>query len=325
MSKLSGVLLAALLAVVSLAASAQPGSRVYRIGFVSPTSPGPTIEAFRKGLRESGYVEGRNVIVEARFAEGRSERIPALVAEVLALKVDVLVVGSAVAALAAKKATTTVPVVFTGLIDPVAPGIVTSLAHPGGNITGTTFGVGGAAFAAKWVEGLKEAAPGVAHVAVLWSSANPASAPSVSNMQAAARTLNMRLDLLDAGSPAKLDAAFAAIGAGGARGLIVSNDPFFFANRARLVQFAATQRLPAVYFTRDFVDEGGLMAYGSSVADSYLRAATYVDRILKGAKPGDLPIDQPTRFELVINLKTAKALGLAVPRSLLVRADQVIE
>jgi putative ABC transport system substrate-binding protein len=329
MSKLSGVLLAAplavLLAISSLAASAQPTSRVSRVGFVSPTSPGPTLEAFRKGLRDLGYVEGHNLIIEARFAEGRSERIPALVAEMLALKVDVLVVGSALGGLAARKATTTVPVVVTGLIDPVASGIVASLSHPGGNITGTTFGIGGAGYAAKWVETLKEAAPGLTDVAVLWNSASPAIAASVSDMQAAARILNVRLQMLDAGNSAKLDAALAAIGAGGSRGLIVSHDPFFFANRERLVKFAATKRLPAIYFTRDFVDVGGMMAYGSGVADSYLRAAGYVDRILKGAKPGDLPIDQPTRFELVINLKTARALGLAVPRSLLVRADQVIE
>ncbi len=316
---------AVLLVAGSVTALAQPAPRVYRIGFVSPTSSGPTIDAFRQGLRELGYVEGQNVIVEARFAEGWSERLPELVAEVLRLKVDVLVVGSTLGALAAKRATTTVPIVFAGLIDPVATGIVASLARPGGNITGATFGIGGAGFSGKWVEVLKKAAPDVSHVAALLNPANPASAPLVSEMQTAARALNVRLDVLDAGNPTKLDRAFAAIGTSGARGVIVSNEPFFFANRAKLVQFAASKRLPAIYFTRDFVDAGGLMSYGSSVADSYRRAARYVDKILKGAKPADLPIEQPTKFELVINLKTARALRLTIPQPLLVRADQVIE
>ncbi len=316
---------AVLLLAGSVAAQAQQAGRVYRIGFVSPTSSSPTIDAFRQGLRELGYVEGQNVIVEARFAEGRSERLPELVAEVLRLKVDVLVVGSTLGALAAKRATTTLPIVFAGLIDPVATGIVASLARPGGNITGATFGIGGSGFAGKWVELLKEAAPDVSHVAALWNPANPASAPIVSEVQAAARALNVRLDVLEVGNPAKLDRAFAAIGTSGARGLIVSNDPFFFAHRAKLVQFAASKRLPAIYFIRDFVDAGGLMAYGSSLADSYRRTATYVDKILKGAKPADLPIEQPTKFELVINLKTARALRLTIPQPLLARADEVIE
>ncbi len=308
-----------------LAAQAQEAARVYRVGFLSPGSPGPTIHAFREGLREVGYVEGRSLIIEARFAEGRSERLPELVAEVIRLKVDVLVVGSTLGALAAKRATTTVPIVFAGLIDPVAPGIVASLARPGGNITGVTFGIGGAGFAGKWVELLKEAIPEVSRVAALWNSANPASAPSVRELQAAARTLNVRLDALDAGDVTKLDRAFAAIGTSGARGVIVMADPFFFSNRAKLVQFAASKRLPAVYFVKDFVDIGGLMSYGSSLGDSYRRAATYVDKILKGAKPADLPIDQPTRFELVINMKTAKTLGLTIPQSVLIRADEVIQ
>jgi len=316
---------AVLLLAGSVAAQAQQAARVYRIGFVSPTSPGPTIHAFRQALRELGYVEGQNVIVETRFAEGRAERLPELVAEVIRLKVDVLVVGSSLGALAAKRATTAVPIVFAGIIDPVAPGIVASLARPGGNITGTTFGIGGSGFAGKWVELLKEAAPGVSRVAVLQNSVSPTSAPLVREMQAAARILNVKLDVLDAGNLTQLNKAFAAIGTSGARGVIVSNDPFFHANRAKLVQFAASKRLPTVYFTKDFVDAGGLMAYGSSLADSYRRAATYVDKILKGAKPADLPIDQPTRFELVINLKTARALRLTIPQPLLARADEVIE
>ena len=322
------VVAAVLLLAVPVAAQAQQAAKVYRIGFVSPASPNiETSRAFRQGIRELGYVEGRNVIIEARYAEGQSERLPDLVAEVLRLKVDVLVVASTPGALAAKSATTTVPIVFAGIIDPVGLGIVASLARPGGNITGVTWGIGGEGFAGKLVELLKEAALDVSHVAVLWNSANPVNATQVREVQAAARTLNVRIDVLDAGTPTKLDAAFAAIGASRARGIIVMTDPFFYVvtNRAKLVQFAASKRLVAMYFAKEFVDAGGLMSYGGNLADSFRRAATYVDRILKGAKPVELPIERPTKFELIINLKTAKALGLTIPQRLLVRVDQVIE
>ncbi len=301
---------AVLLLAGSVAAQAQQAARVYRIGFVSPISPGPTIDAFRQGLREVGYVEGQNVIHETRFAEARSERLPELVAEVIRLKVDVLVVGSTVGALAAKQATTTVPIVIAGLIDPVAPGIVASLAHPGGNITGVTFRIGGSGFAGKWVELLKEAVPNVSHVAVLSNSASPLTASLVKEIRAAARTLNVKLDVLAAGNATNLDRAFAAISAKGAQAIIVPNDPLFVANRAKLVQFAASKRLPAVYFIKLFADAGGLMAYGGSLEDSYRRAATYVDKILKGAKPADLPVEQPTKFELVIISRPRRRSGL---------------
>jgi len=316
---------AAVLLASPLAADAQETARVWRVGFVSPSAPGPTIQSFRQGLEALGYVEGKNVVVETRFADGHADRLPGLIAEVIGSKVDVLVVGSAAGALAAKRATATLPVVFAGIIDPVAPGIVTSLARPGGNLTGTTFGIGGSGFAGKWVELLKEAVPNVSHVAVLQNPASPTGGPLVRELQVAARTLNVKLDVFDVGDPAKLDGAFAAIRRSGARGVIVTNDPFFHANRDRLVRLAATARLPAVYFTNDFAEAGGLMSYGSSLADSYRRAATYVDKILKGAKPGDLPVEQPTKFELIINVRTAKALGLKIPESLLIRADRVIE
>jgi putative tryptophan/tyrosine transport system substrate-binding protein len=319
------VALALSIVAAPFAAEAQQATRVYRIGFVSPTSPGPTSLAFRQGLRELGYVEGQNVIIEPRFAEGRPERFPEFLLEAIGLKVDVLVVGSSPGALAAKKATATIPIVFAGLIDPVAPGIVASFARPGGNITGATFGVGGEGFGGKWVELLTKVAPELSHVASLVNSTNPASAPLVPEMQAAARALKIRLDVLDAGNLTALDTAFAAISASRARGLIVTSDPFFFTNRAALIQFAASKRLPAVYFTNDFVDVGGLMSYGSSVTDSYRQAATYVDKILRGAKPADLPIERPTQFKLVINLKTAKALGLTIPQSMRIRADEVIQ
>jgi putative ABC transport system substrate-binding protein len=317
------ILAAALLLCGISGASALAETVPYRVGIVMPASRGPTYEAFVKGLRDAGLVEG-SVSIEARFAEGHADRLPGLVAQLLQRRVDVLVVGSTLGALAAKRATTSVPVVFTGLIDPVAPGIVPSLAHPGGNITGTTFGIGGASLPGKWVEVLKEAVPGLSRVAVLWNPQNPASAELGAEMQRAAKEANVRLDLLDAGDPVKLQAAFAAIGATAPSGLIVANDPFFYANREQMVRFAARRRLPAVYFTKEFVDDGGLLAYGPSVADSYYRAANFVVKILKGAKPADLPVDQPTRYDLAVNVRTAKALGIAIPPGLLVRADYVV-
>jgi putative ABC transport system substrate-binding protein len=275
-------------------------------------------------LREAGYVEGRNVVVEARFAAGRQDLLPELVADVIRQKPDVLVVVSTRTALSAKKATSTIPIVFASVFDPVAAGLVASLARPGGNLTGTAMGVGGE-FAGKWVELLKEAMPGLSRAAVLWNSANESSAQSAESIQAAARALKIRLEMFDAGTARKLDSALSAISASRVEGLIIAPDPYFNANRATLVQFAASKRLPAVYFFRSFAEAGGLMSYGANNADSIRSAAKYVDRILKGAKPADLPVDQPTRFELVLNLKTAKKLGLAIPQSLLVRADHLIE
>ena len=307
---------------------AQQAARVYRIGYLSFSSPPvstPAENAFRQGLRELGYVEGKNVIVEVRYAEGRTERVSGLVAELIGLKVDVLLAGSTPGALAAKKATATVPIVFAGVLEPVESGIVASLARPGGNITGAAVGVGSSGFAGKYLELLKEAAPDISHVAVLFNSAHPAAAPQVLVIEAAARKLKVKLGVLDAGNATDLDKAFSAIGASGAQGIVMAGNPFFDANRVKLVQFAASKRLPAVYYFKHFVDAGGLMSYGGSLEDSYRRAAAYVDKILKGAKPADLPVEQPTKFELVINLKTAKALGLTIPQSLLFRADLVIE
>jgi putative ABC transport system substrate-binding protein len=316
---------AAGLLTAPLATEAQQAPRVYRIGFVGSASAAPQFGAFRQGLEALGYIEGNNVIVEARFAEGRSERLSEFVADMLRRNVDVLVVGSTPAALAAKRTTTSVPIVFASLFDPVGAGIVASLARPGGNITGTAIGVGGSGLGGKWVELLKEAVPNISHIAVLWNPTNPASAASVREIKAAAQAMKVTLDVLDAGNTTNLDRAFTAIGARGAHAIIVTNDPFFTPNREKLVQFAARKRLPAMYFFKHFADAGGLMAYGASLEDSYRRAALYVDKILKGAKPGDLPVEQPTRFDLVINLRTAKALNLTIPPSLLQRADEVIE
>jgi putative ABC transport system substrate-binding protein len=306
-------------------AIAQQAEKVYRIGFVGSVSSSDLIEAFRQGLKEAGYIEGKNVIVEMRFWEGRAERAPELVAEVLRLKVDVLVAMSAQTALAAQKATTTVPIVFASVVDPVGLRIVASLARPGGNITGATLGVGGSGFGGKWLELLKEAAPGVSRVAVLWNSANPASRPYLRELQAAALTLNTTLDVHGAGDITKFDKALAAIGASGAQAIILVPDPFLTVNRAQILQFAASKRLPAMYPFKNYADAGGLMSYGDNPGDSARRSVKYVDRILKGAKPADLPVEQPTTFKLVINLKTAKALGLTIKPALLLRADEVIQ
>jgi putative tryptophan/tyrosine transport system substrate-binding protein len=305
-----------------LAAEAQLAGKVYQVGVLTSTTH--FTHAFRQGLRELGYVEGRNIIIEQRSTQGQSARFPEFVAEVIRLEVDVLVVSGIAAALAAQNATTTIPIVFLGVSDPAGQGLVASLARPGANITGTSLALG-EGFAGKWVELLKEAVPRLSQVAVLWNSTNPVAPTFVNEVQAAARALRVKVELADVRNVTEVDSAFAVIAASTAGGLIVTPDPLFFAHRARLVQFASSRRLPAIYFFRDFVDDGGLMAYGASLAEAFRRAASYVDRILKGAKPGDLPVEQPTKFELIINLKTAKALGLAIPPSLLARADQVIE
>jgi putative ABC transport system substrate-binding protein len=315
-------------AVLALAATcvvhAQQAQKTYRVAFVTTGPPRTGVDVLRQGLKESGYVEGRNLVIEARFAAGRQELLAPLVGEVLAQKPDVIVVVSTRTALAAKNTTSTVPIVFASVFDPVAAGLVASLARPGGNVTGAAMGVGGD-FAGKWVELLKEAVPGLSHAAVLWNSSNESSAQSAEAIKTAAQALNVRLELFDADNPTRLNSALKSIASSRAEGIIIAPDPYFNANRTRLVRFAASRRLPAVYFFRSFAEAGGLMAYGANNADSIRAAAKYVDRILKGAKPAELPVDQPTRFDLVINLKTAKALGLKIPQSLLVRADQIIE
>jgi len=308
--------------------AAQAQAKVPRVGVVSvlQKSPEPpTVHAFRQELGRLGYVEGKNVAVEVRYAEGRPERLPGLFAELIKLKVDVLVTGSVVAALAAKKATSSVPIVVAGTQDLVSPGIVTSLARPGGNITGATFAAGGRDIAGKWVELLKEAVPSASRIAVLCNTADPQTAEMLHGVHAAARVWKVGVDQFDASTDATLQQAFAGIGASGAQGLIVLPTSYFGGNRNPLIRFASEKRLPAIYFFNLFPADGGLMSYGGSVEDSYRRAATYVDKILKGAKPGDLPVDQPTKFELVVNLKAAKAIGLEMPRTFLLRADRIIE
>ena len=317
---LAGLLAASLMS----GAHAQP-AKVYRVGFLSPIQRSSTFEAFRQGLREHGYVEGKNVVIEARFAEGNMERIPGLIDELLDLKVDVLLCGADRTVQIAKKRTTTVPIVFAGVADPLGSGLVTSLARPDANVTGVTFGFSDGGLGGKWVELLKEAIPGLQHIAVLWTSTDPQSAPLLKNAQASARRLKIKLSAFDARDEAALPPALAGIAKSGAGAMFVVNSPVLAAHRAEIVQFATKQRLPAMYFFKLFPDAGGLMSYGGSLEESYRRAAGHVDKILKGAKPYEIPVEQPTRLELVINLKAAKAIGLTIPKSLLLRADSVIQ
>jgi putative ABC transport system substrate-binding protein len=311
-----------------LAAAAQPAAKAARIGLLTTNLPTSRhlLEAFLQGLRDLGYVEGRNVVIEYRDAEGKLERFPALAAELVALKVDVIVAGNAPQALAAKQATRTIPIVFAVAPDPVAQGFVTSLARPGGNATGLSSLA--PELVGKGLEQLTRAVPGISRVAALWHPGALGERSEKDLLKAAgvaAETLGVRLQFVEARGPADFDRAFSDMTRSRAGALTVLTSPMFYTERRRLVGLAAKNRLPALYLSREFVDAGGLMAYGPNVADMYRRAATYVDKILKGAKPGDLPVEQPTRFEFVINLKTAKALGLTIPQSVLGRADDVIQ
>jgi putative ABC transport system substrate-binding protein len=319
----AGALLAA-----PFAAGAQQAAKIARIGYLTSSQGlNPHLpEAFRQGLRDLGYVEGRDLVIEYRDAEGKAERLPALAAELVALKVDVIVAApGTLAARVAKEATRTVPIVFIAA-DPVASGIVTSLARPGGNVTGLSNLA--PALVGKRLELLKQAVPGVSRVAVLWfpgALGEGTDKEMLKEAEAAARALGVRLQLVEARGPADIDRAFSDMTDARAGALTVLPSNMFLREHRRLVDLAAKNRLPAVYTSREFVDAGGLMSYGANQPDLFRRAATYVDKILKGAKPADLPVEQPTRFELVINLKTAKALGLTIPPSLVQRADQVIE
>lgn len=315
---------AATFVLLPIPARSQRQSGLPKIGFVSPVEPGRRDQAFIAGLQELGYAPGRNVVVELRFARGRPEAWPALIDELLGTHIDVLVVGSTLGAGAAKKATSTVPIVFAGASDPIAGGIVADLARPEGNLTGFSLGIGDQ-FAGKWLDLLKEIAPGMAHAAVLWSSSNAAAARFVERLHEAARALRVELATYQAADARELDTALARIAASAAQGLVVTPSPFAVSQRERLVGFARAQRLPASYFAEEFVEAGGLMSYGPSYADAYRRAAAYAVRILEGAKPRDLPVQQPTRFDLVLNQSAARALGVKLPQSLLLRAERVIE
>ena len=314
-----------LLAASSPGETAQAGKMI-RIGWLSTgstTSHGHLLEAFREGLRELGYTEGKNIAIEYRWAEGRVDRLPQLATELVQLKVDVLVTAGSPGIRAAKQATATIPIVMAVGGDPVGSGFVASLARPGGNITGLSNLAED--LVAKLLELLKEAVPGVSRVAVLSNPANPAHAAFRQVIQSAARTMGVTLLPVDARGPHEFDSAFATMIRQRAGGLVELPDPMFLTERDRLTGLATQNRLAAIYGFREHAAAGGLMAYGVNLRDSYWRAAAYVDKILKGAKPADLPVEQPTKFELVINLKTAKALGLTLPQSVLGRADEVIQ
>jgi len=312
----------------ALAADAQPSRGVHRIGYLanSVTASQSRVEAFRQGLRELGWVEGRNIVVETRVADGKIERLPGLATELVRLKVDLIVAVATPAARAAQRATTTIPIVAIAMGDPVRDGLVASLARPGANLTGSTFL--GPELVPKRLELLKEALPRVSHVAVLWHR-GAFSERTIRDMsketEDAARTLGVRLQFVEVRNPDELERAFSTIARGHPDALVTFPSTMLFSERKRIVALAAQHRLPSMFNSTEFVEHGGLMAYGVSLADLNRRAATYVDRILKGAKPSDLPVEQPTKFELAINLKTAKTLRLTIPPSLLQRADQVIE
>ncbi len=322
---ISGITLGLLAAPLGVEAQ-QPG-KVYRIGYLVPSSATPVsnvTEAFREGLRELGWVEGQNIVIEYRFAEGRFDRLPDLAAELVRLKMDVIVAYATPTAVAAKNATATIPIVMFGGGDPVGLGLIASLARPGGNVTGLSYSVGMETFG-KSLELLKAAVPKVRRVAVLSNPANQAHALAISTLKVAAQSLGLQLQLLEARGPDEFDGAFTAMAKEHAGAVLVASDLLFLLHRARLADLTAKNRLPSMHGLQEMVEAGGLMSYGPNVAYYIRHAAIYVDKILKGAKPDDIPVEQPSKFELVINLKTAKALGLTIPPSLLQRADHVIE
>src|SRR5262245_2595580 len=322
--KLSWLLTFLVLATGALVEAQQP-KKVPRIGYLAPGSPSsdsPRIDPFRQGLRELGYTEGQDIVIELRFAEGKSERLPALVAELIQLKVDVIVLSGTPAAQVAKQATITIPIVMGTSADPVGTGLVASLARPGGNVTGLS--TLGSDLSGRRLELLKEVVPGVSRIAVLSNPTNQSVPALLSEAKVAAQSLGVQVQFLEAGAPNELHKVFVAI-KDRPSALMVVPDPMLFAQRKQLSALAGESRLPTMAEWEEFVQVGGLMSYGPSFTALYRRAATYVDKILKGMKPADLPIEQPTKFELVINLKTAKQIGLTILPNMLARADKVIK
>jgi putative ABC transport system substrate-binding protein len=312
-----------------LAARAQQAaSTVRRIGLLLPGNARTTVvrgqlEAFRQGLKEYGWVEGQNIIVEYSFAEGREDALPAIAAELARLRLDVIVAESTVAIQAAKTVTQTVPIVMATSADPVGTGLVANLNRPGGNITGLSLQT--AELSGKRLQLLTEIIPGLARVAVLSNPLNPSIAPIVEQTKAAAQALGIETHVVEVQAPDKFESAFAAVTAAHAGALMVLPDPLLYGQHPRIVTFTAASHLPALFPEREVAEAGGLIAYGPSIPASFQRAAAYVDKILRGAKPADLPVEQPTKFELVVNLQTARTIGVTIPTSILVRADEVIE
>jgi ABC-type uncharacterized transport system substrate-binding protein len=322
---LSSILIAVTLLAVAVIAEAQQPKKVPRIGFMIGTSPSiipDRIEGFRQGLRELGYVEGKNIIIEYRVAEGKVERLPDLLAELVRLKVDVIVTGGIVNR-AAKEATVTIPIVIAFDNDPVENGLVVSLARPGGNITGLSALY--PELSGKQLELLKEIVPRLSRVAVLGSSFEPGNTHVVREVEAAAEALGVQHLYLDLQDAKDIETAFRAASKGRANALLVLSGTIVLSQRTQIATLAIKSRLPAIYPRPEFVEDGGLMTYGPSITDLYRRAATYVDKILKGTKPADLPVEQPMKFEFIINLKAAKQIGLTIPPNVLARADKVIK
>jgi putative ABC transport system substrate-binding protein len=323
------VILTFTLLAAPLDAKAQQPAKVYRIGILgnaSPTSPqaSPLWKAFAEGMREQGLNQGQHFVMEYRWTEGRNERAPSLAAELVGLRVDLIVAAGTPTARAAKQATSLIPIVAVYVIDPLVAGLVDSLARPGGNVTGVAFG-SGLELVGKHLELLKEAMPRLSHVAVLSDPSHLLDADIRRQSQTAARALGVMLQFHDVRDPNDLEGAFGAMIKSRVGALLVLPEPFAFVQARRIADLAAKSRLPAVYPFRESVEAGGLMAYAANAPEQFRRAATFVARILKGAKPAELPVEQPTRFDLVINLKTAKALGFTIPQSVLMRADEIIE
>jgi ABC-type uncharacterized transport system substrate-binding protein len=308
-----------------LAAGARPAGTVYRIGFLGPasaTSYAKQVGAFRQGLRELGYSEGKNITIEYRWADDKYDRLPDLAAELVRLKVDLIVTYGTPGTLAAQRATTTIPIVMAAVGDAVTTGLVASVARPGGNITGSAFFF--AELNAKRLELLKQVLPRATRVAVLLNPQNPAHRVALETMEAVATELKLELQRVEVRGPDEFEAAFSAMAERRASALAVVDDPMLRANARRVAALAAMKRLPSIGF-KEYAEGGGLMAYAADLRDMFRRAAVFVDRILKGARPGDLPVEQATRFELVVNMRTARALGVTIPQSVLLRADEVIE
>lgn len=317
--------LGASLSAFSFSAEAQQAKKIPRIGALMtgpPVTASPYVEAFRQGLQELGYIEGRNIVIEYHWAEGRAERFAELAADLVRGKVDLILAWGGTAHTVTKRATSTIPIVIVGAADPVGSGFVASLARPGGNITGLSNLA--RELNQKLLELLKEIVPGLSRVAVLRNSDNPVSLLQLRDAEDAGQLLSVKLQVLEVSDPAKLEGAFSAMKRERAEAFIVLADPLFLSERTRLADLAVKGRLPGAFNVRQYAEAGGLISYGASLADMFRRAAVFVDKILKGTKPADLPVEQPTKFELVINLKTAQQIGVTIPPSVLARADRVI-
>jgi ABC-type uncharacterized transport system substrate-binding protein len=324
--KITVLTLCAMLFALCSSAEAQQPTKVPRIGYLAAASLSANAartEAFRQGLRDLGYVEGKNIFIEWRYAEGQFDRLPDLAAELVRLKADVIVAAGGIQAiLAAKNATNAIPIVVTATSDPVADGLVASFARPGGTITGLS--LGGPELYGKRLELLKETVPKVSRVTVFWYRPTKDVPSYMNEIHAAAQALGLQIQSVEVRTPNDFEGVFQTAAKGGARALTVSTHPIFTGNRNRILDFAEKNRLPAIYPWREYAEDGGLMSYATNLSDLHRRAATYVDKILKGAKPAELPVEQPMKFEFIVNLKTAKQIGLTIPPNVLARADKVI-